>query len=65
VPNLKIVANNPDTVLTTTAQAGQGLRAPVVYMLNRQENIECLMQTGGRQVLPEAEDFAVSWPHFL
>jgi hypothetical protein len=45
VPNLKIVANNPDTVLTTTAQAGQGLRAPVVYMLNRQENIECLMQT--------------------
>jgi hypothetical protein len=65
VPDLNIVANNPDAALTTTARAGQGLRVPVVYVLNRQENIECLTQTGGRQFLLEAEDFGVSLPHFL
>jgi hypothetical protein len=57
VPDLNIVANNPDAALTATARAGQGLRVPVVYVLNMQENIECLTQTGGRQFLPEAEDF--------
>jgi hypothetical protein len=41
------------------------LRVPVVYVLNMQENIECLTQKGGRQFLPEAEDFGVSLPHFL
>jgi hypothetical protein len=40
VPNLNIVANNPDAPLTATAQAEQDLmRLPVVYVLNRQENL--------------------------
>jgi hypothetical protein len=39
VPDLNIVANNPDAALTATAQAGQDLRVPVVYVLNMQENI--------------------------
>jgi hypothetical protein len=34
VPDLKIVANNPDATLTATAQVGQGLRVPGVYVLN-------------------------------
>jgi hypothetical protein len=39
VPDLKTFDNNPDAALTATAQAGQGLRVPVVYVLNMQENI--------------------------
>jgi hypothetical protein len=62
VSDLSIVANNPDAAFTATAQAGQGLR---VYMLNMQENIECLTQKGGWQFLPEAENFGVSLSHFL
>jgi hypothetical protein len=34
VPDLKIVDNNPDAALTATAQAGQDLRVPGVYVLN-------------------------------
>jgi hypothetical protein len=34
VPDLNIVANNPAAALTATAQAGQDLRIPVVYVLN-------------------------------
>jgi hypothetical protein len=34
VSDLNIVANNPDAALTATAQAGQDLRVPVVYVLN-------------------------------
>jgi hypothetical protein len=37
VPDLKTVANNPDAALTATAQAGQSLRVPVVYVLNMRE----------------------------
>jgi hypothetical protein len=65
VPDLKTLDNNPDAALTATARAGQGLRVPVVYVLNTQENIECLTQNGGRQFLFKAEDFGGSWPHFL
>jgi hypothetical protein len=65
VLDLNIVANNPDAPFTATAQAGQGLRVPVVYVLNMQANIECLTQTGGRQFLPEVEGFGIFLPHFL
>jgi hypothetical protein len=34
VLDLNIVANNPAATLTATAQAGQDLRVPVVYVLN-------------------------------
>jgi N6-L-threonylcarbamoyladenine synthase len=34
VPGLKTSDNNPDAALTATAQAGQDLRVPVVYVLN-------------------------------
>jgi hypothetical protein len=34
VLDLKTPANNPDSALTATAQAGQDLRVPVVYVLN-------------------------------
>jgi len=34
VPGLKTSGNNPDAALTATAQAGQDLRVPVVYVLN-------------------------------
>jgi UDP-N-acetylmuramyl tripeptide synthase len=44
VSDLKIVANNPDAALTATAQ---GLKIPVVYVLNMQENIECLRRQEG------------------
>jgi hypothetical protein len=36
VPGLKTFDNNPDAALTATAQAGQDLRVPVVYVLNMQ-----------------------------
>jgi hypothetical protein len=39
VPDLNIVANNPDAAITDTAQAGQNLKVPVVYVLNMRENI--------------------------
>jgi hypothetical protein len=34
VPDLNIVDNNPDAALTATAQTGQNLRVPIVYVLN-------------------------------
>jgi hypothetical protein len=35
VPDLKIVANNPNAALTATAQTKQDLRVPAVYGLKR------------------------------